>query len=56
MAQVQVSRNHVSGYRVETVIFGQEGQIQVGHFHQKPFEIVIAGKLNPWKLSSRGGL
>ena len=41
MAQVQVSRNHVSGYRVETVIFGQEGQIQVGHFDQKPFEIVV---------------
>lgn len=41
VAQVQVSRNHVSGYRVETVIFGQEGQIQVGHFDQKPFEIVV---------------
>ena len=41
VAQVQVSRNHVSGYRVETVIFGQDGQIQVGHFDQKPFEIVV---------------
>jgi len=40
-AQVQVSRNHVSGYRVETVIFGEEGQIQVGHFDQKPFEITV---------------
>ena len=41
IAQVQVSRNHVSGYRVETVIYGEEGQIQVGHFNQKPFEIVV---------------
>ncbi len=41
VAQVQVSRNHVSGYRVETVLFGEEGQIHVGHFDQKPFEIVV---------------
>lgn len=40
-AQVQVSRNHVSGYRVETVIFGEEGQIHVGRFDQKPFEITV---------------
>jgi len=41
VAQVQVSRNHVSGYRVETVIFGEEGQIHVGRFDQKPFDIVV---------------
>lgn len=41
VAQVQVSRNHVSGYRVETVIFGEEGQIHVGRFDQKPFEILV---------------
>jgi myo-inositol 2-dehydrogenase/D-chiro-inositol 1-dehydrogenase len=41
VAQVQVSRNHVSGYRVETTIFGEEGQIHVGRFEQKPFEIVV---------------
>src|SRR5258708_30039633 len=40
-AQVQVSRNHVSGYRVETIIFGEEGQIHVGRFEQKPFEILM---------------
>jgi myo-inositol 2-dehydrogenase/D-chiro-inositol 1-dehydrogenase len=40
-AQIQVSRNHVSGYRVETVIFGENGQIQIGHFDQKPFEVVV---------------
>jgi myo-inositol 2-dehydrogenase / D-chiro-inositol 1-dehydrogenase len=41
IAQVQVGRNHVSGYRVETVIFGEEGQIHLGRFEQKPFEIVV---------------
>ena len=41
VAQVQVSRNHVSGYRVETVIFGEEGQIHIGRFEQKPFEIAV---------------
>jgi myo-inositol 2-dehydrogenase/D-chiro-inositol 1-dehydrogenase len=40
-AQVQVGRNHVSGYRVETVIFGEEGQIHIGRFEQKPFDIVV---------------
>lgn len=41
IAHVQVSRNHVSGYRVETLIFGEQGQIHIGHFEQKPFEIVV---------------
>ncbi len=41
VAQIQVGRNHVSGYRVETVIFGEEGQIHIGHFDQKPFEILL---------------
>ena len=41
VAQVQVTRNHVSGYRVETIIFGEEGQIHVGRFEQKPFDVVV---------------
>lgn len=41
VAQVQVARNHVSGYRTETIIFGEEGQIHVGHFNQKPLEITV---------------
>jgi myo-inositol 2-dehydrogenase/D-chiro-inositol 1-dehydrogenase len=41
VAQVQVSRNHVSGYRVETIIFGSEGQIHVGRFEQQPFDTVV---------------
>jgi predicted dehydrogenase len=40
-AQIQVSRNHVSGYRNETIIFGENGQIHVGHFEQKPFEVRV---------------
>jgi predicted dehydrogenase len=40
-AQIQVSRNHVSGYRVETIIYGEEGQIHVGAFDQKPFAITV---------------
>ncbi len=39
--QVQVSRNHVSGYRNETIIFGEEGQIHVGHFEQKLLEVFV---------------
>ncbi|HEU0120315.1 MAG TPA: Gfo/Idh/MocA family oxidoreductase [Bryobacteraceae bacterium] len=41
LGQVQVSRNHVSGYRVETIIFGQMGQIQIGRFDQRPAEVVV---------------
>ncbi len=41
LGQVQVSRNHVSGYRVESVIYGELGQIQIGRFDQRPDEIVV---------------
>ena len=41
VAQVQVTRNHVSGYRVESIIFGEAGQIHIGHFDQKPFDITV---------------
>lgn len=41
VAQVQVSRNHVSGYRVETIIFGEEGQIHLGHFDQRSTHIIV---------------
>ncbi len=40
-AQVHVSRNHVSGYRTETWIFGYEGQIHIGHFQQDFDSIVV---------------
>jgi predicted dehydrogenase len=40
-AQIQVSRNHVSGYRVETWIYGEEGQIHIGPFHQDPHEVIL---------------
>jgi predicted dehydrogenase len=41
LGQVQVTRNHVSGYRVESIIYGEQGQIQIGHFDQRPDEIVV---------------
>ena len=41
LGQVQVTRNHVSGYRVETSIYGEQGQIHIGRFNQKPREIVV---------------
>jgi predicted dehydrogenase len=40
-AQVMVSRNHVSGYRVETWIYGELGQIHVGRFEQNHHEVVV---------------
>ncbi|MFN0101789.1 MAG: Gfo/Idh/MocA family protein [Bryobacteraceae bacterium] len=41
LGQVQVTRNHVSGYRVESVIYGDSGQIQIGRFDQRPDEIKV---------------
>ena len=53
VAQVQVSRNHVSGYRNETIIFGEEGQIHVGHFEQKPFEVSVEAYARREPLAQR---
>ena len=41
LAQVQVTRNHVSGYRVETILFGDKGQVHIGHFDGKLFEVTV---------------
>ncbi len=40
-AEIQVGRNHVAGYRTETVIYGEEGEIQVNRFRQKPLEVIV---------------
>ncbi|MBS1828118.1 MAG: Gfo/Idh/MocA family oxidoreductase [Acidobacteria bacterium] len=40
-AQVQVSRNHVSGYRVESWLFGETGQIHIGRFEQRYRDVVV---------------
>jgi myo-inositol 2-dehydrogenase/D-chiro-inositol 1-dehydrogenase len=40
-AQISVSRNHVSGYRVETWIYGESGQIHIGRFEQRHTEVVV---------------
>ena len=41
LAEVQVSRNHVSGYRGETVLYGEKGQIRVGRFNANPREVIV---------------
>jgi myo-inositol 2-dehydrogenase/D-chiro-inositol 1-dehydrogenase len=41
IGQIQVGRNHVSGYRGQTVIYGEQGQIQIGRFNQKLLEVVV---------------
>ncbi len=41
VAEIQVGRNHVAGYRTETVIYGEEGEIQVDRFQQKPLEVIV---------------
>ena len=40
-AQVQVSRNHVAGYRNETWVYGEEGLIHVGHFEGDPRQVAF---------------
>jgi myo-inositol 2-dehydrogenase/D-chiro-inositol 1-dehydrogenase len=41
IAQLQVTRNHVSGYRGETVIYGEQGLIRIGRFNQKLLEVIV---------------
>lgn len=41
LGQVQVTRNHVSGYRVETIIFGDEGQIHIGRFDGRLNTVIV---------------
>ena len=41
IAQLQVTRNHVSGYRGETVIYGEQGLIRIGCFNQKLLEVTV---------------
>jgi myo-inositol 2-dehydrogenase/D-chiro-inositol 1-dehydrogenase len=41
IAQIQVTRNHVSGYRGETVVYGERGLIRIGCFQQQLLEVVV---------------
>ena len=41
IAQVQVSRNHVAGYRNETWIYGRDGLIHVGRFQEDPLQVTV---------------
>lgn len=42
VAQIQVSRNHVAGYRNETVLYGTTGLIHVGAFDGDPQRVRLA--------------
>ena len=39
VAHLQVSRNHVAGYRNETTLYGPGGLIHVGHFDDDPLRV-----------------
>ena len=41
MAQVQVSRNHVAGYRNETYLYGENGLIHVGAFRGNAGSVTV---------------
>ncbi len=41
VAQIQVSRNHVAGYRNETTLYGTRGLIHVGHFDDDPLKVWV---------------
>lgn len=41
IGRIQVSRNHVSGYRGETTIYGEKGLIRIGCFRQKLLEVTV---------------
>ncbi len=41
VGQVQVSRNHVAGYRNESWIFGDKGVIHVGNFQENPLSVTV---------------
>lgn len=41
IAHIEVSRNHVAGYRVETWIFGEDGVLHVGSFRQNVREVLV---------------
>jgi myo-inositol 2-dehydrogenase/D-chiro-inositol 1-dehydrogenase len=41
IAQIQVTRNHVSGYRGETLIYGEKGLIRIRCFKQKLPEVMV---------------
>lgn len=41
IGQVQVSRNHVAGYRNESWVFGDKGVIHIGNFQENPLSVTV---------------
>ncbi len=41
IAQIQVTRNHVAGFRDETVVYGERGMIRLGSFNQNQTNVTV---------------
>ena len=54
IAQVQVSRNHVAGYRNETWIYGRSGLIHVGHFQEDPLQVSVEAYNREGAIEKKG--
>ena len=54
VAQVQVSRNHVAGYRNETVLYGETGLIHVGAFRANPGCVTVEHYESKGLVDDRG--
>jgi len=46
LGMINVSRNHVAGYHIETTVFGSEGRISLGHFDNDTSlaKVIVLGK------------
>lgn len=54
IAQIQVSRNHVAGYRNETWIYGRSGLIHVGHFQEDPIRVTVEAYNREGAIEKKG--
>lgn len=42
--QIQVSRNHVAGYRTDTWLFGERGYVRVGDFDRESLQVTLEAR------------
>lgn len=54
IAQVQVSRNHVAGYRNETWVYGRDGLIHVGPFQEDPLRVTVEAYSREGVIEKKG--
>ena len=53
LGQVQVSRNHVAGYRNETWVYGEDGLIHLGAFQADPLRVELEAYKRGGKVEKR---